>query len=748
MKRFFVAALSLALALPVFAQQKFNSDVENLGADCPVTLPAAFNTANARLPDPFTKLDGTKISSMDDWWCRRQEILRLAERTIYGTKPPKPASVTGTVSRTGISVSVSEGGKTASFSVTVSLPSTGSAPYPAVISYGNSGADAATIRGQGVAVINYTPTDVGAETGSRSKSGAFYTIYGTNSRTGTLAAWAWGVSRIIDVIEQSDGAVLKADAIGVTGCSRYGKGPFAAGAFDQRIALTIPVEGGTGGAAILRGAAKESGAQPPSSAFSEQPWLGDDFSAFQNSVNNLPVDMHEVVAMIAPRGLLILDKPGAADWLASRSGYASAMAGAEVYKALGFGGNITYHSNNTSGSHCAWITDWKTPVEDNIKRFLLRTSAPPAAPVINPRSDRTETMTNWIDWTTPALSGTLDIGGGGVTVSGFALSTASSPSIGGTVDRAPAQPAGGRYDEGQKVTLTAVPATGWKFDGWGGDASGTGLSTEITMDKNKSVTAKFTPTADGTNNLIKNGNFANTQNWTMNRWNSSDATFAVSGGAANITNITKPTGTNPADHNLQLVQNGISLTQGMKYRLTFDASAASARDISVYIQMDTSPYTEYLTKNVGLTNTVASFTYEFEMTQPSDDNARIAFNFGGAAPNVSISNVKLIYIAGGGTTFIGNKNSASMTAPSPSILRAMVLSSTSINVAFRALGSGETVLRLYNLKGSLISATKLQTVNGKNYSHTFNPGKLPNGFYIVGMYNNGNAEHARVVIPK
>jgi hypothetical protein len=234
----------------------------------------------------------------------------------------------------------------------------------------------------------------------------------------------------------------------------------------------------------------------------------------------------------------------------------------------------------------------------------------------------------------------------------------------------------------------------------------------------------------------------------MNKWQNSDAAFAVSGGAANITNITVPTGTGAAAHSLQLVQNGISLTQGMKYRLTFDASAASARDISVYIQMDASPYTEYLTKNVGLTNTVASFAYEFEMTQPSDDNARIAFNFGGATPNVSIRNVKLIYIANGGTTFIGNKNSASMTAPSPSILRATVLSSTSINVAFRALGSGETTLKLYNLKGNVLSAAKLQTVDGKNYSHTFNTGKLPKGFYIVGMYNNGNVEQARVVIPK
>ena len=95
---------------------------------------------------------------------------------------------------------------------------------------------------------------VGREgTARTNKQGAFYTIYGNTSSTGLLVAWAWGVSRIIDVIEQSGGSILKADAIGVTGCSRFGKGAFAIGAFDQRIALTMPIESGSGGAPIFRG---------------------------------------------------------------------------------------------------------------------------------------------------------------------------------------------------------------------------------------------------------------------------------------------------------------------------------------------------------------------------------------------------------------------------------------------------------------------------------------------------------------
>ena len=746
MKKVLVVIQLLAFSLPIFAQQMFNSCVENETADCPVTLPTSFNTANSKLPDPFKKIDGTRISSKEDWACRRQEILKLAERTVYGTKPPKPASVTGTVSNS--SISVSTGG--ASFSVTVSLPTTGTAPYPAVIRYDNSGADATVLRNNGVAVINYTTSSVGGGTRT-AKTGAFYTANPSYSKTGHLAAWAWGVSRIIDVIEQSDGKILKADAIGVTGCSRDGKGAFVAGVLDQRVALTMPMESGTGGTNIMRGAYADrdpgggtEGAQSPQSAYGEQPWLGDDFNAFTSNPNNLPIDMHEVIALVAPRGFLVLDKTAssAGKWLNIPSSHAAALAAAEVYKALGAGGNMHYINTPTS-SHCQWTSNiYDTPIMDFVDKFLHRTKTPGTEPLFT--ATAAPNMTNWIDWTTPALSGSLTIGGCGPAPSGFTLTVSASPTAGGTVNTNP--PLAGRFEEGQKVTLTALPATGWKFDSWSGDVSGTSASTEITMDKNKSVTAKFAPTADGTNNLIKNGNFTNTQNWTLNKWNSSDAAFAVSGGAANITNITRPTGTNPADHNLQLVQNGITLTQGMKYRLTFDASAASARNISVYIQKDTDPYTEYMSETAGLTAATESFRYEFEMTEPSDDNGRIAFNFGGATPNVSISNVKLIYIAGG-TTTIGNKNFASaITAQRPSTLRATVLSSTAINVAFRASGDGETTLKLYNLKGNLISTAKLQTVNGTVYSHTFNPGKLPNGFYIVGMYNNGNVEHARVPI--
>jgi hypothetical protein len=395
-------ALTVAGAVAVLAttaEPAFAAS-EDDGASCAVSLPGSL-TSNAMLPDPFTKIDGTRITTTSDWRCRREEIKKLAEQYVYGSKPGKP-TVSGTVSSSNITVNVSANGKNASFSASVSLPS-GTGPFPAVIVVGGLGADTTTIKNTGVAVINYDPLAVGAEGTSRTaKSGAFYTLYGSNSSTGLLMAWAWGVSRIIDVIEQSGGTVLKADSLGVTGCSRYGKGTFVIGAFDQRIALTMPIESGSGGVPIFRGIPGESGAQPLSSAYSEQPWLGDAFSQFTSNPNQLPIDTHEIVGMIAPRGLFIMDNPGV-DWLAARSGSVGALGGAEVYRALGAINNITYWSNVSNTTHCAIRSEWTPTLQQYLRAFLLKNATSTGQFQI--ASSKAGNLSQWRSWTTPTLNG-------------------------------------------------------------------------------------------------------------------------------------------------------------------------------------------------------------------------------------------------------------------------------------------------------------------------------------------------------
>jgi hypothetical protein len=345
------------------------------------------------------------MAAKAEWRCRRDEIKRQAEKYVWGTKPPKPEMVSGTVSSTNITVKVTNQGKSTTFSAGVVMHGTGTGPRPAIVVLGGSSfpppLDSGVINSEAVAFINYDPYAVGKEgTPRNNKQGAFYDIYGATSTTGLLVAWAWGVSRIIDVIAQSDGSVLQASAIGVTGCSRFGKGAFVIGVFDQRIALTMPIESGTAGVPIFRGVPGE-GAQSLSSAYGEQPWFGDAFSPFTGSPTKLPIDTHEAVAMIAPRGLFIMDNPHIAN-LGPKSASVAALGGAEVFKALGAGDNITYYSDVQNGSHCSVRPEWVAPLKSNIRKFLTKAGNDPGMMKIS--ASAAGKLSDWSDWTTPTLN--------------------------------------------------------------------------------------------------------------------------------------------------------------------------------------------------------------------------------------------------------------------------------------------------------------------------------------------------------
>lgn len=381
--------------------------LEDNGLDCTIgELPASI-AANSKLPDPFEKLDGTRLSSKSDWRCHRKLLRAKAERYVFGKKEGKPDTVTGTVTNSQVSVSVSHGGQSISFNSNLELPSSGSAPYPVVVAVGNT-ADDNTIKSQGVAILRYDAFGVGSESSRNPKSGRYYTIYGGTNPTGILAAWAWGVSRIIDVIEASDGSILDKNAIGVSGCSRYGKAAFAIGALDERIALSIPFESGTGGVGIYRGIGTgedhpDSGQDPAqslSSGYGEAPWLGDAFQPFINSINTLPIDSHEIVALYAPRGLLILDNPHIGH-LGGKWAHASALAGVEVYKALGVEDNFSYLSNTGSGTHCSVRSEYQEPLRQAIQKHFFKNSAATGGSIATTKWPAT--ASDWIDWTTPTL---------------------------------------------------------------------------------------------------------------------------------------------------------------------------------------------------------------------------------------------------------------------------------------------------------------------------------------------------------
>lgn len=321
----------------------------------------------------------------------------MVEKYVAGEKPRNPEKVTGAFSGNTLTVSVTDKGKTVSFKVTIGKPTTGSAPYAAIIGYGGGNVKGG-YSSLPVATISYTPFDLASEGSGRGK-GVFYDLYGSNHTASELMAQAWGVSRIIDALLVTPAAGIDPKRIGVTGCSRYGKGAILAGAFDQRIKLTIPQESGSGGVAAWRMIPTYSDAQPISSTYSEAYWTRQDFlTNFGSAPGKLPHDNHEMISMVAPNGLLILDNSIA--WLGPKAGYGTAVAAKEIFTALGQAQAITYSSVG-GHDHCALPTSQNHWVQSYAKQYLLGQTGETAK--MEAPADYTFDRAKWINWTTPTL---------------------------------------------------------------------------------------------------------------------------------------------------------------------------------------------------------------------------------------------------------------------------------------------------------------------------------------------------------
>jgi hypothetical protein len=396
--------------------------IEDNGVPCEIAALPAFAALQPEttLPDPFLGLSGQRLTSRAEWRCRRQEIRKLAERFIYGEKPPRPESVSGTVTSTSITVNVQNQGQSVSFSATLTLPPGAAGPVPAIIGYGGSSFQDAIVA-EGVAFINYDIGAVGDETTNNPKQGAFYAANAALQSSGMLVAWAWGASRLIDVIEASGSTIIDPTGIGVTGCSRSGKGAFIAGAFDERVALTIPFESGMAGVPAFRMIVPEGG-EVLRNAIEYRRWAGDAYRQFlqltvfdQNDTAGrqrdneaagelqfrLPVDTHEVIGMIAPRGLFVMGNPGIAN-LAPRSENITVLAGAEIYAALGVRENISYTSNTPNGNHCSFRQEFVPLLQQNMRKFLKK-EATASTGTFDPDPRVVADLGANIAWETPSL---------------------------------------------------------------------------------------------------------------------------------------------------------------------------------------------------------------------------------------------------------------------------------------------------------------------------------------------------------
>jgi hypothetical protein len=378
--------------------------VEDHRAECAIPAMPAVSALQdvASMPDPFTSMDGSAVTTAAKWRCRREEITAMAEHYELGEKPRNPETVTGAMSGNTLTITVTDGGKSINFTATITVPAgAGGGPFPAVIGFGGGSLDPA-LSGLPVATIDYNNFDIATD-GTAHGQGLFYDLYGASQGAGAIMAWAWGTSRIVDALMITPEAGIDPRHLAVTGCSRNGKGALVAGVYDQRIALTIPQEGGSGGCSSWRVIAyqKSQGAniEQISNVAGGTNWFRTSFSpTFSSATNKIPYDHHQLAGAVAPRALLSIEN--IIDWLGPDATFANNVATREIFDALGAPEAHTY-SLPDAHPHCQLPSSQVHWVQSYLRKYLLGQAGEDSA--IETPAGYTFDRAKWIDWATPTL---------------------------------------------------------------------------------------------------------------------------------------------------------------------------------------------------------------------------------------------------------------------------------------------------------------------------------------------------------
>jgi hypothetical protein len=390
-------------------------DKEDMNADArKPPLPAFADLPSiASLPDPFRKADGARITSREEWRGRRAEIRAYLEHYDVGVKPGKPSTFKAALDGNTITITVGEGGQTFSMTASIARPAGAPAdtPVPAIIGINSptGSLPAQLFSSRGIATITFRANEVAPTgfSGVTYESGNFVRLY-PNATAGFMIRWAWGVSRLIDALQALPDAKIDTTHLAVSGCSFQGKIALYAGAFDERIALTIPHESGGGGTISWRYSdmleKRDSvevenllHAQGSSPSF---PWYARALRQFNNAPDRLPFDHHELIAMIAPRAALMIESSNIPR-MGAEAARVDALAAREVWTALGVSDRVGAVEENIG--HCQWHQGFTPALEAYLDRFLLGKTGGASTDVMRSKFTSID-RARWMPWSTPQLN--------------------------------------------------------------------------------------------------------------------------------------------------------------------------------------------------------------------------------------------------------------------------------------------------------------------------------------------------------
>lgn len=372
------------------------------------------------LPDPLVFNDGSKVINKNDWDKRRNEIFKLFENEVYGISPEwhgkleifktsrNENAFEGLATRKEVMVKIKNGDKELNISLLIYLPHSAK-PVPVFIGYnfyGNHtisqesdimispswvrnkqeygitenkateatrGVEASKwqvkeilSRGYGLVTMYYGDIDPDFDDGFKNGVHGLFSQERDSSSWGSISAWAWGLSRAMDYLETD--REIDTKKVIVMGHSRLGKTALWAGACDKRFAIVISVESGCGGAKISRRIFGET-VYMINKGFTH--WFCDNFNKYSNKEETLPIDQHELIALIAPRPVYVASAEE--DLNCDPKGeFLSCVAASPVYELLGKKGfplkempsvnhpvigYIGYHIR--PGTHNVMLYDWQ-----------------------------------------------------------------------------------------------------------------------------------------------------------------------------------------------------------------------------------------------------------------------------------------------------------------------------------------------------------------------------------------------------